>query len=224
MISLTNEIPKLNLALAEVVKINCTYESYKDIALFWTQDGTRAVVSMLDGNMVIYNAGADMDELREFIAIISPQSVFSDADTLTALFGGDFHRVCVMKTEQKFVCNNLSETVSSKEIYELLDVDGLDLPPYECFAVDFCHRLNHGQLKYYAIKGKCAAVGICDGQAVVVNGIASHKKGMGTQALAGLLSQYDLPCIAVCEENIKPFYLKNNFSHSYYAGYWRKTP
>lgn len=223
MISLTNEIPKLNLPLAEVVKINCTYESYKDIALFWTQEGTRAVISMLDGNMVIYNANADIAELREFIAVISPQSVFSDANTLQQIFDTDFHKVCVMKTEKKFVCDILSDTASSKEIYELLDVDGLDLPPYEYFAVDFCHRLNRGQLKYYAQKAKCAAVGICDGQAVLVNGIASHKKGMGTKALEGLLSQYDLPCIAVCEEDKKSFYSKNNFSHAYYAGYWRKT-
>ncbi len=224
MISLVKEIPKFNLPLAEVVKINCTYESYKDIALFWVQDKTRAVISMLDSNMVIYNANADMDELREFIAIISPLSVFSDANTLTALFGDSFHRVCVMKSEHRFECDIKSDALNSSEIYKLLDTYGLELPPYEHFAVDFCHRLNHGRLKYYAQKNKCAAVGICDGQAVVVNGIASHKKGMGTQALAGLLSQYDLPCIAVCEENIKPFYLENNFSHVYDAGYWRKTP
>ncbi len=224
MINLVNEIPKLNLPLAEVVKINCTFQSYKDIALFWTQDKTRAVISMLDGNMTIYNNDADIDELREFITVISPISVFTDANTLTALFGDGFHRVCVMKSEYRFECDIKSDTLNSSEIYKSLDIDGLELPPYEHFAVDFCHRLNRGQLKYYAIKDKCAAVGICDGQAVLLNGIASHQKGMGTQALAGLLSQYDVPCIAVCEEAIKPFYLKNNFSHVYHAGYWRKTP
>lgn len=222
MISLVCEIPEINLPLAEVIKINCNYNLYKDIAMFWVQDENRAVISMLDGNMVIYNRDANIDELREFIGVISPLSVFSDADTLTAVFGDDFHRVCVVKATHNFTCDIQTDTLNSKEIYELLDVKGLELPSYEHFAVDFCYRLNHGYLKYFAIKQKCAAIGICDGQAVLVNGIASHEKGMGTTALKGLLSQYNIPSVAVCEKSVAPFYLKNNFSLFYDAGYWRK--
>ena len=105
MISLVNEIPKLSLPLAEVVKINCNYNAYRDIALFWVQDKTRAVISMLDGNMIIYNNDADTDELGEFISLISPASVFSDADTLIKLFGNTFHKVSVVKSDYKFNCN-----------------------------------------------------------------------------------------------------------------------
>lgn len=223
MISLVNEIPKLTPLLAEVVKINCTYNSYRDVALFWTQDKTRAVISMLDGNMVIYNNDANIDELREFIGVISPASVFSDAKTLTQLFGDNFHEVCVVKSENKFTCSEKSDIVSSNEMYNLLNVKGLSLPPYEFFAVDFCHRLNRGELKYFAQKDLCAAIGISDGQAVLVNGIASHKKGMGTVALQGLLSQYDITAIAVCEKAVMPFYLKCDFKRAYKAGYWRKN-
>ena len=224
MISLVNQIPKISLPLAEVVKINCAYNSYHDAALFWTQDETRAVISMLDGNMVIYNNNADIDELREFVGVISPSSVFSDAKTLLALFGESFHEVCVVKCDKKFYCDNISDNVNSSEMYKLLNVEGLSLPPYEFFAVDFCHRLNHGELKYFAKKDLCAAIGISDGQAVLINGIASHQKGMGTAALEGLLSQYDITAIAVCEKEVMPFYLKNNFKHVYNAGYWRKNP
>lgn len=223
MINLVNEIPKLNLPLAEVVKINCTYNSYKDVAMFWAQNENKAIISMLDGNMTIYNNGADFDELREFIKVISPLSVFSDADTMGRLFQNSFHRVCVMKSEHRFDCDFHSDSLNSSEIYKLLDVDGLELPPYEHFAVDFCHRLNHGYLKYFALKNKCAAVAISDGQAVMLNGIASHQKGMGSVALFGVLAGVDLPCLAVCEQKVMPFYLKNNFSHVYDAGYWRKT-
>lgn len=223
MIRLVKEIPKLNLPLAEVIKINCTYNSYSDVALFWVQDENRAVISQLDGNMVIYNATANIEELREFIGVISPTSVFSDSETLTQLFDNDFHKVCVVISENEFVSDAISDAVNSSEIYKLLNVNGLDLPPYEHFAVDFCHRLNHGNLKYFALKEKCAAIGISDGQAVLVNGIASHHKGMGSVALCGLLSQYNTTAIAVCEENIMPFYLKNNFSLGYHAGYWRKN-
>ena len=224
MINLVTEIPKISLPLAEVVKINCTYDAYRDIALFWVQDETRAIISMLDGNMVIYNNDADCDELREFIAVISPSSVFSDANTLTEIFGERFHKVCVVKRQEKFLCDSKSDTVNSSEIYKLLCVKELELPPYEYFAVDFCHRLNGRQLKYFALKEKGAAIGISDGQAVLVNGIASHQKGMGSILLGGLLSQYDIPCVAVCEDSVMPFYLKNNFSLSYFAGYWRKNP
>lgn len=223
MICLVKEIPKLSLPLAEVVKINCNYNSYPDVALFWVQNDAGAVISMLDGNMVVYNSNADIEELREFIDVISPQSVFSDANTMKQLFGDSFHEVYVVKSEDDFMCDRQSHTVSSNEIYKLLDVMGLEMPPYEYFAVDFCHRLNHGALKYFAIKGLCAAIGISDGYTVLINGIASHQKGRGTLALTGLLSQYNITALAVCEKQIMPFYLKNNFSLSYIAGYWRKN-
>lgn len=224
MISLVKEMPKIIQPTAESVKINCTYASYKDVALFWVQDNARAVISMLDGDMVIYNNCANVEELREFVKVISPLSVFSDADTLTDLFGDNFHKVCVVKNEFKFKGDMASQELSSQEIYNLLNVNGLQLPPYEHFAVDFCHKLNHGHLKYFALRQKCVAVCITDGQAVLLNGIASHQKGMGTQALCGVLTQFDLPCLAVCEDSVMPFYLKNNFEHIYNAGYWRKNP
>ena len=224
MISLVNEIPKINLPRAEVVKINCNYNSYKDVALFWTQNECDAIISMLDGNMVIYNLNADIQELYEFIGVISPSSVFSDAKTLEDLFGNDFHRVYVVKSEHQFKSDLLSDNLNSKEVYQLLDVNGLQLPPYEYFAVDFCHRLNHGQLNYFALKNSCAAIIISDEQTTLLNGIASHKKGMGTVALEGVLSQGKAPYLAVCEKEVAPFYLKNKFKHAYDAGYWRKNP
>lgn len=224
MISLVTEIPKISLPRAELVKINCNYDSYKDVALFWVQNNKRAVISLLDGNMTIYNNGADTNEMREFINVISPLSVFSDADTLTALFGQAFDRVCVMKSKHRFESNIPSDDLNSGEIYKLLDVKGLHLPSYEPFAVDFCHRLNHGRLKYFAKKNLCAAIGICDGNTVLLNGIASHQKGMGSVALSGVLSLFaDKSALAVCESALCGFYEKNNFKHIYDAGYWRKT-
>ncbi len=224
MILLVDKIPQLNPPRAESVKINCNYNLYKDIALFWVQDETKAVISMLDGNMVILNNSADIDELREFINVISPLSVFSDADTMSAIFGKQFHRVCVMQSDYRSKSDTVSDTLNSSEIYKLLDVKGLELPSYEYFAVDFCYRLNHGNLKYFALKEKCAAIGITDGQAVLLNGIASHQKGMGSTALHGVLSQFgDKIALAVCERDVRGFYEKNNFKHIYDGGYWRKN-
>ncbi len=224
MISLAINLKPISQCLAEAVKINCLYASYRDIALFWVQNGGDAVISMLDGNMTIYNRSADIAELREFIRVIAPSSVFSDSDTLTSLFGDDFHKVCVMKSEHLFKSDLQSDRLTSDQIYELLNVDGLTLPDYEHFAVDFCHRLNHGGLKYFSLKNTCAAIALFDLHCALINGIASHKKGMGSAALRGVLSSVDTKtALAVCEHHIKPFYIKNHFYHSYDAGYWRKN-
>ncbi len=224
MISLKSNLPPIAAPLAEVVKINCQLLSYSDIALFWEQNNGDAIISMLDGNMTIYNKNADMDELLEFIKVIAPSSVFSDADTLNRLFGDGFCRVAVMKSEKEFECNLNSDSLKSDEIYSLLNVEGLELPRFEHFAVDFCHRLNGGNLKYFALSNMCAALALFDGSTALVNGIASHKKGMGSIALCGLLSGFkNSISLAVCEKAIMPFYIKNGFHHSYDAGYWRKN-
>ncbi len=223
MISLTKDLSPINLPLAEAVKINCLYKSYSDIALFWKQNDGDAIISMLDGNMTIYNKSANIDELLEFVRVISPSSIFSDANTLTLLFGEKFHRVCVMKSHARYECLISSDTLSSRQAYDLLNIEGLSLPDYEHFAVDFCHRLNHGHLKYFAIEDKCIAVAIFDESTALINGIASHEKGFGRVALGGLLASLSHTPIAVCEDKLKPFYIKNHFFHSYDAGYWRKS-
>lgn len=221
MIKFTKNPPAVKAHCAEAVKINSAREMYSDIALFWVQNNGDSIIGMLDGNMVIYNNAADTDELREFVSVIAPKTVFSDSDTLSALFGDAFHTVCVMQSDANYISDLQSDRLCSKEIYNLLDVDGLSLPPYEFFAVDFCHRLNHGGLDYFAIKDSCCAVCISGGETVLINGIASHSKGMGTAALNGVLSKYTgKTFLAVCEKDLCDFYLKNNFKLSYLAGYW----
>ena len=79
MISLIKILPEINDACsAELIKIKCLFEAYSDIALFWSQDGTDTLISMLDGNMVIYAKNPDLEELKSFIDVISPKSIFTD--------------------------------------------------------------------------------------------------------------------------------------------------
>ena len=63
MITLTNELPEITTDSAELIKIRCLYDAYKndDKVLFWCQDGDRAVISMTDGNMIIHNRSADIE-------------------------------------------------------------------------------------------------------------------------------------------------------------------
>lgn len=221
MIRLVKCLPRLYAPRAELIKLNCISLVYPDSALFWVQNETQALIGMLDTDMIIYNIAADFKELKSFVNMISPRTVFSDSNTLTKLFGDSFERVCVMRCDSEFDCETPSDTLSSDRLYALLDVEGIELPPYEHFAPDFCRRLNHGWLKYFALPD-AAAIAVTDTKYALLNGIASRKKGMGSIALHGVLSQLRLPSLAVCRENVTLFYLKNGFKNEYYAGYWRK--
>lgn len=223
MIQLTNNIPAVETPSAEHIKLRCNFEVYPDICLFWEQNDGECYISMLDGNMIIYNLGGDTDELREFVSVLSPCCIFSDIDTLRAIGHEPEEPICVMARAADLNVDVISDELSSKEIYDLLDVDGLSLPQYEYFAVDFCRRLNHQKADYYAERGTCATISLNCGDYSIINGIASHKKGSGSRALRAILSKnYGRTFLACCRESVRGFYEKNGFKLLYYSGYWVK--
>ncbi len=225
MISLVNELPEIGALSAEWVKIKCLYNSYKDDekVLFWTQDKDRCVISMTDGNMIIYNISANTEELAEFVDVLSPACVFSDYETLCAIGKKPKERINVVCRKADEKGQSESDILRSEEIYNLLDVDGLSLPEYPYFAVDYCHRLNGGFADYFAIKDKCCAVTFHCGDKAIMNGIASHQKGMGSVALKGVLQKnYGRDFLVCCRDLVLNFYEKNGFCHLYYGGYWVK--
>lgn len=222
MIRLTDSLPHILEPCAELIKINCNYDMYKNEALFWLQNDGQAIISRLDGDIVIYNRGGNLQEISQFLDVVSPASVFSDSDTLKLLYGESFERAYVMQHSEKVCYQKDTDTLSSKEIYDLLNTEGLELPPYEYFAPDFCRRLNHGGLKYFARRGECAAIALFDGKHHLINGIASHKKGMGSVALQSLLGICGGVTLAVCRKDVREFYIKNGFQEKYEVGYWRK--
>lgn len=220
MIRLTENIPKVFKCSAELVKLRATFEAYKKDALFWIQDDC-AYISMVDGNMVIFNNGANIEELREFVSIISPACIFSDIETLRAIDRVPSEEIFVMHTVADGCCDRVSDSLSSRELYELLDVDGLSLPDYPSFAVDICYRLNHGLAEYFGIRGGCAAISFHTGGYAVMNGIASHKKGYGGVALKNILAKNSgRQFLVCCRQKVKGFYEKYGFNELYKAGYW----
>ena len=98
MISLINELPNNISVTAESIKIKCLYDCYKDDdkVLFWTQDNDKAIISMTDGNMIIFNNGGNFEELKEFADVLSPACVFSDYDTLCAINRKPEERINIM--------------------------------------------------------------------------------------------------------------------------------
>ena len=225
MISLINSLPQIEVTTAELVKIKCLFACYKndDKVLFWAQDGDRAVISMTDGNMIIHNNGADMVELSEFVEVLGPVCIYSDYETLCALNKKPKERINVMSINAKFSECALSDELNSKELYNLLDVDGLSLPEYPDFAVDYCRRYNMGFADYFGILDTCAAITFNCGEKAIINGIASHKKGYGSVALKGILNKNEKREVFVCcRDKVKGFYEHNGYKFLYHAGYWVK--
>ena len=226
MISLVYELPTISKLNAELVKIKCLYEAYKDDnkVLFWVQNDNKAVISMTDGNMIIFNNGADCEEIKEFVDVLSPACIYSDYDTLCAIDKVPEERINVVYRHSFVKTDTQSDTLKSDEIYSLLDVEGLSLPEYPYFAVDYCRRLNMGKADYFALKNKCAAISFNCGDYAIINGIAAREKGYGSVALKGILSKnYGRQFLVCCRDKVKGFYQKNGFEFLYYAGYWVKN-
>lgn len=226
MISLISELPKFQKITAENLKIKCLFDCYADDdrVMFWQQDEGKAVISMTDGNMIIYNHSADIEELCEFVSVMSPVCVFSDYDTLCKIGKKPQERINIMSRKCDIEGETPCDCVSSKEIYDLLDVEGLSLPEYPYFAVDYCRRLNRGGADYFALKEKCAAITFKSGGEAIINGIAAKQKGFGSVALKAIIQKnYGRTLLVCCRDKVKGFYEKNGFDLCYYAGYWVKN-
>lgn len=226
MISLINKLPYFDGITAENLKIKCLFDCYcdDDRVMFWQQDDAKAVISMTDGNMIIYNRSADFEELCEFVDMLSPVCVFSDYDTLCAINRKPQERINIMSRECDIEGETQGDCVSSSEIYDLLDVDGLSLPEYPYFAVDYCRRLNHGGADFFALKQKCAVITFKSGENAIINGIAAKEKGFGSVALNAVIQKNRGRRLFVCcRDKVKGFYEKNGFDLLYFAGYWVKN-
>lgn len=226
MIALVDKLPFLDVLSAEAVKINCLYEGYKNDSsvMFWIQNDGQAFISMTDGNMIIYSRNADFDELRDFVTVLNPACVFSDSKTLEKIGKKPPENINIMYRKADITGQTECDILSSKELYDLLDVNGLSLPEYPYFAVDYCRRLNYGNAKYFAFRNKCAVITFNCGDYAIINGLASHQKGFGSIALKGILQKnYGKHFLVCCRDSVKGFYEKNGFKKLYNAGYWVKN-
>lgn len=221
MIKLIKSLPDTHEAeSAELLRIKCLFEIYPDIALFWRQEQSDTLISMIDGDMTVYGKNADIPELSEFISFINPRSVFSDGKTLGLLGLKATSPVRVFKRFGDIPLRTSPDDLKSDEIYELLSTKGLCLPEFGAFAVDFCRRKNSGQLKVYANRGVFAALSLSFGDSALIQGIASRKKGGGSEALCGAVSQNEGKTVLACaREDLSDFYIKNGFEYLYNAGY-----
>ncbi len=226
MITLVNEFPFIDSLSAEAVKINCLFDSYKNDSsvMFWVQDNGKAYISMTDGNMIIFSLEPDFEELSTFVSVLNPACIFSDRVTLEKIGRTPPENINIMYRKADIKGEAECDSLSSKELYDLLDVKGLSLPEYPYFAVDYCRRLNKSKAQYFALKNKCAAITFNCGNYAIINGLVSKEKGYGSIALKGILQKnYGKDFLVCCRDSVMPFYQKNGFRKLYNAGYWVKT-
>ena len=218
MIKKAQRLPVLSEPTAQGIKVRNIFRCYPQEV--YVQDEGKAFISLLDGDAVIENVDADIEELRSFLDFVKPVSLFSDASTIKKLGYKSYQKANVLM-KKGCVCDTpSSDKLKSDRVYELLKMGGFKLPEYEFFATDFCRRQNMGALNCFAIKDKCLAITLIADDACLLNGIVSTKKGFGTVALNGALNQNaDRVMLVCCEDNLKEFYLKNGFSYVYEAGY-----
>lgn len=222
MIKLTHNLPEASEPNAEYIRIKCLYDCYKDDkdVLFWEQDGGRAYISLASGDMTVFCENGDYEEIKEFISVISPRSIFGSLEVLKNLGFSDIHSVFVMSRKADALGETAGDELKSREIYDILNIKEFSLPEYPYFAVDFCRRINHGRADYFAVKDKCAAVSFHTGNYALLNGIVSREKGLGTVALNAILQKnYGRELLCCCEEDLIGFYEKNGFKKLYKAGY-----
>ena len=225
MITLTDNLPEASTPNIEYIRLKCLYECYKDDkdVLFWEQDGGKTYISLAGGDMTLFYGNGDLEEIKEFISVISPVSIFGSLEVLEKLGLQDIHSVYVMSRKADILGETVGDSLNSREIYDILNVKEFVLPEYPYFAVDFCRRLNRGLADYFAIRDKCAAVSFHTGNYAVLNGIVSRENGLGTVTLRAILQKnYGRELIICCEEKLIGFYEKNGFKKLYKAGYWCK--
>ncbi len=224
MIRLLSDMPKSGINSAERLKIMLNKNACGSDALLWEQEKGRAYISCFEGNAVIENIDGDIDEISEFLKVISPKTVLCDHKTAVSVFGESITPLYVYSANtDDFKSDIVSDDLLSGDVYGILLKSGLNLPEYEYFAADYCHKKNNGLLKVFVIKDKCAAIGQHYDKMVLISGVASLEKGGGKAAVNGLLSQYHgYKAYCICNEKNRGFYEKCGFCYEYKLGFWSK--
>ena len=98
MIALTDFLPEASELNAEYVRIKCLFDCYKDDkdVLFWEQNGGKAYISLASGDMTVFCENGDLTEIKEFISVISPRSIFGSLEALKKMGFSDIHSLFVM--------------------------------------------------------------------------------------------------------------------------------
>lgn len=223
MIRFCEALPELSADCISVARILALDKAYAGSAVrndFWIGEMNGEITCVLarsGGNLTVYNRGHAADELKNFVATLSPNEVFTETATAEKLGFNPIKQYTVLSKE----CGKTAQEagpIGLLPLYEglRLGADGdIDLPDFETFAVDVSHRLRHGAA--VAVQDKTgAALGFLFDGGGIVNGIAvtplSRGNGHGSRLLNRLTGRIGGRVFVCCTEENKPFYTKNGFN------------
>ncbi len=167
---------------------------------------------------LVYNAECDLKEIIDFIYLLSPSELICDF-SFSENFNAGKRKVFSVKKDCSFSKNTNVEFCFSTgwEIYRLFSQGDKDIEVgnFENWYANINHFYRHGFARTYFNK-ECAAVVLTDHENHYLNGIAVNKtnrsKGYGSAFLKGILSDFNNGfLIALCSDDVLPFYLKNGF-------------
>lgn len=231
MITLTKELPEIEIKNVVYVKLMCHYAAYRDydkIALFWKQtdiNGTvTALICLLDNNMTVCRNGGDLEELGSFIKAISPINIFTDLET-AKLLGLNIVTECASLCKSApFNTENAAENTYAglDFVYDVLSKH-LNVGEKDSFLADVSHRIRKGCASYVTTKYSAGVI-LYTHEYATLSGIAvesdSRRGGLGSATLSRLLDVIRSRTVYICAEykNV-PFYEKNGFVVQSYAAY-----
>ena len=233
MITLTKEIPALNVESAAYTKICCgaaAYAPYEKIALFWVQTDENAcvtaVISLIDNVMTLFNNGADLFELGEFIKYISPIGVFTDMKTADALNFSVETPCEALVIHPPFNTENAAEDAELSLDFAVDTVAArLNIGLRDVFKADLSHRIRHDCATFVTTEYS-AGFALYSESNAIISGIAVNKacekSGVGSATLKAILKKIGNRPLFVCAEDKNvPFYLKNGFTITERCAYCR---
>lgn len=226
MITLTDEVPALDCENFEYIRIKCLFDCYGSggDVMFWRQSNGNTLIAMADGNMTVYRNGGSLEELTEFIDVLSPAVLLSDSETLTAVNMPPTETAEVMRLRPQHLTVSDGDRLSSDEIYRIFSKAGLHLPDYPHFAVDLCRRLNRGLATCCGIKEKCAAVAFNTDHCALITGLASLERGYGGKTLRAIIAKNSEKSIVLCcKAELVSFYEKYGFEKTYKIGFVKRN-
>lgn len=150
------------------------YGNDNSVLLCWLQYSgeqvTAAVCSLQGDVMAQTGEGADLDELRQFLSVIAPRSLYSSV------------RLYEEQAEHPVYARNIVgggrfELPDFKAAYKVLERN-FTLPEFEYWYVDMSHRCRHGHSVCVADADGAAGAHYYGGTAILC-GIAAAEQGTG---------------------------------------------
>ena len=155
-------------------------------ARFWEQrssSGERALIASVDGNVTVAGEVCDADELARFLYAIGYANVMSDVPL--GLENGRKFDVYSLDCDGAGKVHEPPEPPDYRAAYAALASE-FDMPPFDVWYVDICHRVRHSTAVIEQLYGGVAVAAGFEGE-WLITGIAvpeaDRRSGIGRELI-----------------------------------------